>query len=63
MRCISCQRSERMQVVAASLPASRDLSLSVSRLTRLGPLGGRAFPPQVRIQRPSHQETPESDHV
>lgn len=42
------QGSELMQVVAASLPTSRERPLSVSRLTRLGPPGGSALPPLVR---------------
>ena len=43
------QASELMQVVAASLPTSRELPLSVSRLTRLGPPGGSALPPLVPL--------------
>ncbi len=43
------QGPERMQAVAASLLASRELPLSVSRLTRLGPLGESTLPPLVPI--------------
>ncbi len=43
------QGSELMQVVAASLPASRERPLSVSHLTRLGPPGGSALPSLVPI--------------
>jgi len=43
------QGSELMQVVAASLPASREHPLSVSRVTCLSPLGGSALPPPVHV--------------
>ena len=45
----TAQGSGLMEVVAALRPASRELSLSVSRLTRFGPPGGSVLPPLVRI--------------